>query len=163
MTQGRSHITGAGRNFLTSAAGAVLLLAATLGCSVYMASNQPGKKDASILLAGTPRGHVIAELGRPSWTEEKNGEKVDLFKYKEGYSSGAKVARAMFHGVADLLTFGLWEVVGTPAEAYFSGTDVAVKVTYDENERVKTSEMLTGATPSEEKTDHDEGLEEELY
>ena len=34
----------------------------------------------------------------------KNGEKVEIFAFNRGYSAGAKTGRAMFHGVADVLT-----------------------------------------------------------
>lgn len=89
-----------------------LALLTMSGCSVYKASNQPDKKNMSVLSTGTPRGYVIAELGSPIWSGDKNGEKVDMFAFKQGYSKAAKVGRAFFHASADVLTAGLWEVVG---------------------------------------------------
>ncbi len=139
-----------------------LLLAPTLGCSVFMAAKQPDAKDLSVLEQGTPRAHVITELGAPAWSEETNGGKTDLFKFKQGYSKGAKVGRAFFHGAADVLTFGLWEVVGTPAESYFSGTDMGVKVTYDQNDRVKTSRILKGPSAAPEATEEPTDSEEAI-
>jgi len=47
-------------------------------------------------------------------------------------------------GVADVFTLGLWEVVGTPAEAIFSAKDMAIKVTYDKDEKVKDVVYLKG-------------------
>ena len=35
----------------------------------------------------------------------------------QGYRKGVKVARAIGHGAADVMTLGLWEVVGRPTEA----------------------------------------------
>jgi hypothetical protein len=62
---------------------------------------------------------------------------VDVFSFTQGYSKGAKTGRAVFHGAADVLTLGLWEVVGTPTEAVFDGRQVAFEVTYDASEKVE--------------------------
>jgi len=102
-----------------------------------MAARQPGKKDMNVLSAGMPRDAVIAELGPPVQTEVENGKKTDIFKFVQGYSQGNKTLRTLGHGVADVFTLGLWEVVGTPAEATFHGTDMAVKVTYDPGDKVE--------------------------
>ena len=128
---------------VSSAFGALLLTAS--GCSVVKATNQPDKKDLSVLSNGTPRSYVIAELGAPSWSEEKAGGKSDIFSFKQGYSKGAKVGRAFFHSAADLFTLGMWEVVGTPVETIASGTDVKVTVTYDENDTVQEVNFLEGS------------------
>ncbi len=130
---------------LTQSSILALLLLIFSGCSVVMATKQPDKKDLSVLEKGTPRNMVVAELGTPSLTEEKDGSKIDTFKFTQGYSTVSKTGRAFMHGVADLLTLGLWEVVGTPIEAIATGTDMTVVVTYDENDRVITAESLTDA------------------
>jgi len=80
---------------------------------------------------------LLAELGQPTATETRDGRKVDVFSFTQGYSKPAKAARAVFHGVADVFTLGLWEVVGTPTEAVFDGTKIGLKVTYDGNDRVE--------------------------
>lgn len=119
-----------------------MLLVATLlglgsnGCSVYMAAKQPGRLDVSLFQQGTPRGLLLAEFGLPVVAEEKDGRKVEIFKFKQGYSGGAKAGRAIFHGAADVFTLGLWEVVGTPTEGTFDGTDMAYQVTYDKDDKV---------------------------
>ncbi|GAB4267482.1 hypothetical protein [Deferrisoma sp.] len=107
-------------------------------CSVVMATRQPTEKDLSVLRVGTPRSALIAEFGSPVHTEESDGKKKDIFKFVQGYSTGAKAGRALLHGTADVLTLGLWEVIGTPTEAIFDGKEVAFEVTYDENNRVET-------------------------
>ena len=115
------------------------------GCSVYMAANQPTKKDVSVFNIGTPRTHVIAEAGRPLHTKEKaDGTLTDTFVFVQGYSSGSKAGRALFHGAADVLTLGLWEVIGTPVEAVADGTEVKVLVEYDANEKVQNIIALAG-------------------
>jgi hypothetical protein len=107
------------------------------GCAVYMAAHQPEQKNLDLLKASTSRSSILAEFGTPVNTEQVDGEKTDVFKFKQGYSQGAKTARALGHGAADVLTLGLWEVVGTPTESVFKGKDMAVKITYDKDDRVK--------------------------
>lgn len=116
----------------------VFVLAMTSGCSVYMAAKQPEAKDLSVIEKGTPRNRIIAELGAPVWSGEKNDKKVDVFAFKQGYSAGAKTGRAVMHGVFDVFSLGLWEVVGTPVESYASGTDMKLEVTYDGNDQVES-------------------------
>jgi hypothetical protein len=127
---------------LFAAVGLMLLIMP--GCSVYKASNQPEKKNLSVLSPGTPRSYVIAELGTPSWSGEKDGAAVDLFAFRQGYSKGAKIGRAFFHGAADVVTAGLWEVVATPIETIADGTAMKVEVIYDTGERVKLVNYLEG-------------------
>lgn len=106
------------------------------GCSVHKAANQPDKKDVNLLAVGTPRDNLIAEFGSPINSEIKDGRKVEIFKFVQGYSGGAKAGRAFFHGAADVVTLGLWEIVGTPVEGAYSGDEMAFKVTFDENDKV---------------------------
>ena len=89
-----------------------------------------------VMTIGTPRSMVLGELGQPISSETKDGQKVDVFAFVQGYSTGAKTSRAIFHGVADVFTAGLWEVVGTPTEAVFHGTKVSYEITYDERDKV---------------------------
>ena len=106
------------------------------GCAVFMAAKQPPKKDLRVLEKGTSRSMVLAELGAPVTTDEKDGKKVDIFSFRQGYTTGVKTSRAVFHGLADIASLGLWEVVGTPTEIIASGKDIKVEVVYDQNEKV---------------------------
>ena len=119
------------------------------GCSVYMAAKQPEKKNMTVLSEGTPRGHVIAELGSPIHSEQTSDGKMDIYKFVQGYSKGAKAGRALFHGVADVATLGLWEVIGTPVEGIADGTEVTVEVHYDKDDRVSTVKSLSGESEVE--------------
>jgi hypothetical protein len=112
---------------------ALVLLSA---CSVYMAAKQPDAKNVDLFKVGTPRAMLLAEFGLPTVAETRDGKKYEIYKFTNGYSTGAKAGRAVFHGAADVLTLGLWEVVGTPTEAVFSGDDTAYQVRYDDNDRV---------------------------
>ena len=113
------------------------------GCAVYMAANQPGNKNLNLLKAGMPRDSIMAEFGAPVNTEIQDGKKTDIYRFRQGYSQGEKAVRSVGHGVADVFTLGLWEVVGTPAEATFNGKDMAVKITYDKNDKVENVTYLS--------------------
>ena len=69
-----------------------------------------------------------------------SGELVEVYQFQKERGSAA---RALMHGVLDVSTCGLWEVVGTPIEAcvdedkYFT-----IKVLYDEKENVNRVELL---------------------
>jgi hypothetical protein len=126
---------------------AVSLLSALTGCSVFMAAYQPEKKNLDVLAPGVPRQVVLAEMGLPAAHEDRDGVRSEVYKFKQGYSQTARISRAVFHGTADILTVGLWEAVGTPAEYYFSGTDTIVRVTYDRGECVETIEYDKGGIP----------------
>jgi len=67
-----------------------------------------------------------------------------VYKFRQGYSQPAKISRAVLHGAADIVTVGLWEVVGTPTEYVFSGTDMLILVTYNRYDRVDIVEYFQG-------------------
>ncbi len=124
--------------------GTAVLFSMLLGCSAYMAANQPGPKDLSLLNNGTPRAKLIAEYGAPIHTEMKDGTRRDIFKFKHGYHGGVKAARAIAHGAATVATLGLWEIVGTPTEGYLNGTELSAEVRYDGGDAVALVKPLTG-------------------
>jgi hypothetical protein len=121
-----------------------LVIFTAASCSVFMATKQPDKKDVSVFVKGTPRSVVMAEFGSPVQTEEKDGCKIDTFRFKQGYSKTAKAGRALFHATADVLTIGLWEAAGTPVEAIFTGDDAIVVVRYGTDDRVAAVEYVKG-------------------
>jgi len=107
------------------------------GCGVFMAAKQPSKKNTAIFRVGTPRSLLLAEFGLPMAGEvRKDGRKYEIFAFTQGYSAGAKAGRAVFHGVADVVTWGLWEIIATPTEGIFNGTEMAYEVRYDEDDLV---------------------------
>ena len=112
------------------------------GCSVYKAANQPEKKNTELFKVGTHRDFLLAEFGLPSVTEERDGKKYEIFAFTQGYHKGTKAGRVFFHSAADIFTIGLWEVVGTPTEMIFDGTDVAYKVAYDESDNIEEVVLL---------------------
>ncbi len=120
------------------------LLIILSSCSVYMAANQPDKKNLNVLENGTSRGLVIAELGAPVHSEVSDNGKMDVFKFIQGYSDGNKFGRAFVHGTADFFTLGLWEIIGTPIEGIADGTEIILEVYYDENNKVREFKTISG-------------------
>jgi hypothetical protein len=120
-----------------------LLLCAALpllplsGCSVFMAANQPDKKDLSVLTAGTPRSRLIEEFGQPLSSRLQGDKRIDLFSFVQGYSKEVKAGRAFGHGVGNVATVGLWEFAGTSMETVFDGKKLSFEVTYNRADLVE--------------------------
>src|SRR5436309_11131359 len=107
---------------------AAFLAVAALGagaCSPVLAAHQPSRRDVDLLSPGIPRNVLVAELGAPVSTETRDGKRVEVFSFVQGYRKGVKVGRTIGHGVADVMTLGLWELAGTPTEATLNGHRVA--------------------------------------
>jgi len=63
----------------------------------------------------------------------------------QGYTGLEKGGRAVLPGAADVMTLGLWEIVGTPIEGSLAnGTKVSVEVTYDREDRVALITPIRG-------------------
>ena len=122
---------------LVGAVLATLSIGLSNGCSVYLAAHQPDKKDITLLKPGTPRSVLVSEFGQPASSETRDGKRVDIFTFVQGYSEGAKTSRAVWHGVADVFTLGLWEVIGYPVEKTYSGEKMTYEVTYDADNNVE--------------------------
>lgn len=94
------------------------------------------------------RFQLIA-LGAESVSLNKNeqGEMVEVFTMMQERGS---IARAFMHGLLDLSTGFIWELIGTPIESsldekkYFS-----LKVTFNEDNQIKTIELVTEPTVEE--------------
>lgn len=122
------------------------------GCSVGMAMS--GKKDPNLgaFRVGSTRGEVELQLGSPmSTTSTVEGRRVDLYEYEIGNEPSG--GRAIAHGVMDVLTLGLWEIIGTPIEG-FQGTKHRLTVTYDQEDRVLA--INQAVVPPPPKKDSDE-------
>jgi len=115
----------------------LLLAVSASGCSVAMAAHQPSRKDTDLLSPGVPRNLVLAELGAPVTSDIRDGKRVEVFSFVQGYRKGVRIGRTVGHATADVLTLGLWEVAGTPTEVVLDGTKVAYEVTFDANDKVE--------------------------
>ena len=128
---------------LIAAFGAVFALSA-LGCSSYKAMNQPDEKNLSVILApGSDRDLVRAELGQPlSYGKDSEGNEYEVYSFVDGYNTATKSSRAFFHFAADVLTIGLWEIIGNPIEGAYKGDKLTYRVIY-KNGKISKVENLT--------------------
>lgn len=107
-----------------------LLLA---GCSVGMAMSGKKTPELGAVRVGATRGEIELQLGPPVEVREESGIRMDIYEYEIGNDPSA--GRAIGHGVMDVLTLGLWEVVGTPIEG-FQGEKKRLLITYDDKDIV---------------------------
>uniref|UniRef100_A0A6M3LK21 Uncharacterized protein n=1 Tax=viral metagenome TaxID=1070528 RepID=A0A6M3LK21_9ZZZZ len=75
-----------------------------------------GKKDPSmgVIRVGASRGEIELTLGQPFQVSSAQEETICIYQYEIGNEPSA--GRAIFHGLMDLMTFGFWEIIGTPVE-----------------------------------------------
>lgn len=107
----------------------VAVLGATSGCAVGMALSGDTAPDLAACHVGADRRSIEDELGPPVTVETlADGGRVCVYDYTIG--SEPSPGRAIAHGTMDVLTFGLWEIVGTPIEAV-RGQRYQMTVVYD--------------------------------
>ena len=124
----------------------VALLAGLPACSVGMALSGSENPDLGAIRVGATRGEVELHLGRPIRTASlPDGGRADVYAYEIGDKPSA--GRAVGHGVMDVLTLGIWEVVGTPIEGV-QGKKYHATITYDRDDKVTGIEtrQVTSAT-----------------
>lgn len=103
-------------------------------CSVGMALSGSENPDLGAIKVGASRGEVEMHLGSPkSSTTLADGRRTDVYEYEIGNEPSA--ARAIGHGAMDVLTLGLWEVIGTPIEGV-QGERYHATITYGPGDKV---------------------------
>ena len=123
-----------------------------------------GKEDPNenVLQIGSTQLEVERELGAPQSSKLlKDGGVEAVYQYELGNEPSA--GRAVLHGGLDILTLGLWEVIGTPVEAT-QGTKYEVTILYDpertvqsvttvelEDDLVEDSDVEPGSSPEKNK------------
>ena len=113
-----------------------VILLAVQGCSVYMAAAGSREPNLAAFGVGSHRGQVEQQLGRPKTSSTSpEGVRSDTYAYTLGNEPSA--GRAVAHGVADVLTLGIWEIFGTPIEAASQGDEKTITVDYDTSDRVQ--------------------------
>ena len=95
---------------------ALLAVAAPItGCSVGMALSGSANPDLGAVRIGATRGEIEIELGNAIYvTTLNNGNRIDIYEYEIG--NEPSTGRAIGHAAMDVLTVGIWEVIGTPIE-----------------------------------------------
>lgn len=106
----------------------IMLMGLLQGCSVGLALDGADNPDLSIIHKGATQFQVELEIGKSVrwYPDEKKGQ----YHFTTGESGSA--GRAVAHAAGDILTFGLWEIIGTPIEAVQSHDRWLVDIWYDE-------------------------------
>ncbi|MGB7292298.1 MAG: hypothetical protein WBD99_09015 [Thermodesulfobacteriota bacterium] len=122
--------------------GVILLVILCSGCSVGMALSGNEQKDTSVFYNGAERSFVIAKVGMPdAEMRDKDGNWVDTYLIVKGNDPSA--GRAIGHGVMDVLTLGLWEVIGTPVEAVAGKEETGrFVIYYDADDKIQRVERI---------------------
>ncbi len=98
-------------------------------CSVGMAMSGEEDPNVGVIQTGSTRLDVERELGASHSSRVlDDGGLEAIYQYELGNEPSA--GRAVAHGVMDVLTLGLWEVIGTPVEA-IQGDEYEVTIVYD--------------------------------
>jgi hypothetical protein len=106
----------------------LVLPPALSGCSVGMALHGEREPNLAACRVGATRGEIELELGPPtSVASVEGGGTQCTYEYQIGNEPSA--GRAALHAGMDVLTLGVWELVGTPTEA-LQGQDFQLIVTY---------------------------------
>ena len=109
----------------------VLLTAAS--CSVGMAMSGKPDPNTGALHVGQSRDEVLLHLGQPTETFATEDRRTDVYRLERGNQQSP--GRAIGHAVMDLLTLGLWEIIGTPVEG-FAGEKFTLSIAYDDEDKV---------------------------
>ncbi len=120
----------------------LIFLIMLTGCATVTVLKHPGKTNLGVLNAGMSRDNVVTYLGAPISSETENGKRVEIYKFRQGYSGANKATRATLHIVMDALTLFIWELIAWPAEMIFNGEEVTVKVMYDSEMKVEDVTFL---------------------
>lgn len=124
-----------GKARIVDTAVAILLTQQMTGCSVYMAAVGDEKPDTSKVLYNQSHTEVEMTLGPPVRSAPTpDGGLVANYKYVSGNEPSA--GRAVAYGFMDLVTLGLWEVVGSPTEMLNQAEKVVTTITYDADGKV---------------------------
>jgi hypothetical protein len=117
----------------------IFSLALLTSCSVIMAAKKEGMSVSEVQTLRT-RGQLIAS-GACLISSERllTGELCEVYQIQNTKGSAA---RAFMHGLLDVSTCGLWEVIGTPIEACDTRTYFCVRITYDQQEFIRRIELL---------------------
>ncbi len=117
-------------------------------CSVGMALSGTKATDTSVFYNGAERSFVQAKAGLPEVSiQDKDGNWIGTYLIVKGNEPSA--GRAIGHGVMDVLTFGLWEVLGTPIEMVAGMEDKSrFIVYYNEDQKIVNVERIYIETPA---------------
>jgi hypothetical protein len=113
-----------------------LIAISTSSCSVIMAASGTPTPNTEFIDKGASKQRIEMQLGQPKSVQmNAQGKTTFLYEYQVGNESSA--GRAIVHSAMDLMTLGLWEVIGTPIEIA-NGDKFQIAITYNADETVET-------------------------
>ena len=115
------------------------------GCGAVMAGKRSvSRGDATVLAVGKARAEVEAELGPPDMISKIDDGKTKVIYRMDpaAHSRGGRNAAVAGHVVADILTLGLWEVVGTPVELAAQDEIHNFNVVYNSGDIIESVEVF---------------------
>jgi hypothetical protein len=113
---------------------ALLICTGMSACSVGMAMSGKPAPNLGAVQQGVSRGEVEMHLGQPVQTAtQPNGAVISTYEYEIGNEPSA--GRAVGHAAMDVLTFGAWEIIGTPIEGV-TGDKYRAVITYGTDGKV---------------------------
>lgn len=105
-----------------------------------MALQGQKEPEHSVVKREAHRSDIEYHYGAPiSETKHCDGTITAIYEYEVGREPSA--GRAIAHGVMDVCTLGIWEVIGTPVEAY-KGDKMRMNVKYDRNEKMISAQRM---------------------
>jgi hypothetical protein len=125
---------------LLSAITLFLMAVSQHSCSVAMAASKNGTEMHELYRCRTREQFVLAGAQVISTERLASGHLVEVYQYKEATGS---TGRALIHGLLDVGTLGIWEVVGTPIEGFCKHSEYyTLRVTFDEKNIATRVEIL---------------------
>lgn len=115
------------------------------GCAVAMsASRSTYKGDPAMMQVGADRMVIEQTFGPPNMTASLDkGKTKAVYKIDpNAHSSGARGAAVAGHLVADVLTLGLWEAVGTPLELAAQDKFTTYIIVYGTDNKIESVETV---------------------
>ena len=120
----------------------LVLLLSQASCAVVKAGKTSGT-DMKDFLQSESRGVVLSHDGVEILQTERDENGVIISEDYFVQKKKGSIFRAIMHGVLDLATLGLWEIVGTPVEMSKEGKKgIPVRVFYTEDGKTKTMEFI---------------------
>ena len=113
-------------------------------CSVGMAARTGGIKIEDVTQCQTRQCLLSLDTAEViDSTPQPGGGKLETYRYQLKRGSAG---RAAMHGLLDVATIGMWEVVGTPMEATKKRKYVVIKATYDATGKLVSAAFVGSPT-----------------
>lgn len=118
------------------------ILVLSLSCSVVKAGKSGGTEMKDFLQSES-RGLVLSHDGVEILQTHRDENGVIISEDYFVQEKKGSIFRAIMHGVLDLATLGVWEIIGTPVEMSKEGKKgVPVRVFYTEDGKTTKMEFI---------------------